>query len=205
MKQLVPNPIALVLGLAVSAVCPAALAYDQGDWAVHVGVHQVDPKSDNHEIVGVESATGLTANLLYFFTPTIATDLLVALPFKHDITLNGDGSEVGSTRHLPPTLSLVWYPQLSPTWHPFVGAGINYTLFFEEHTRGALDGTRLKLDDSVGPALQAGLAYTLSPHWSLTVDARYMQIRTDAHLNGDSLGEVEIDPFTYGAGIEYRF
>lgn len=205
MKSLLLNRSAVTALLCAAAVSPAVLAYEMGDWAVHVGVHEVSPKNDNHDVVGVESATSLTANVVYFFTPTIAADLLVAAPFKHDITLNNGGSEVGSTRHLPPTLSLVWYPNLSETWHPFIGAGINYTMFFEEDTKGALAGSRLKLDDSVGVAASAGVAYSFSPNWAVVLDARYMKIETEAHLDGASLGDVEIDPFIYGAAIEYRF
>ena len=192
-------------GLAVALCCAAASAYEAGDWTARVGLHYVDPKSDNHEVVGVDGSAGVTASVAYFATPTIAVDLLVALPFEHDITLNSDGSTVGSTQHLPPTLSLMWYPRLSDRWQPFVGAGVNYTLFFEEDTEGALAGSRLKLDESIGAAFAAGLEYTLTPKISLVLDVRYMDIDTEAELDGASLGDVHIDPWAYGASVGYRF
>lgn len=193
---------ALSLGFAFA---PTAQAYEAGDWITRIGAHYVDPKSDNHDVVGVDAAPGLTGSIQYFVTPHLAADLLLAVPFRHDITLNGDGSTVASTRQLPPTLSLVWYPGSPKGWHPFVGAGINYTLFFDEDTRGALEGTDLKLDDSFGLALVAGAAFDLSPRWELMVDVRYIDIDTDASLDGADLGTVEIDPFAYGFAVGYRF
>lgn len=199
------NRTALALSLCASALSPAATAYDQGDWVARAGVHYVMPKDDNHETVSVDSAPGITGSIAYFVAPAFAVDLLLALPFEHDITLNDGGSEVGSTQHLPPTLSLVWYPQVSDRFHPFVGAGINYTIFFEEETKGALAGTKLELDDSFGPAAVIGAEWTLSPKWTIMVDTRYLQIESEAKLNGASLGDVEIDPFAVGAAVGYRF
>lgn len=196
---------------ACAGVCAAALAsgtafaYEAGDWTVRVGSHYVDPKSDNNDAVGVDGAFGLTFAVDYFVTPTLAIDLLGAAPYEHDITLNADGSEVASTKHLPPTLSLIWYPQLSTKMQPFVGAGVNYTIFFDESTKGALSGADLSLDNSFGIAAVAGLDVALTPKWSLTADVRWMDIDTKAKVNGSSIGDVEIDPLAYGVALNYHF
>ena len=199
------NTLLIAAACSLTALAaPLAHAYDGGDWLVRVGSHYVDPKSDNSDIVNVDGAFGLTGSVDYFVTPQLAVDLLLAVPYQHDINLNG-GDKVASTRHLPPTLSLVWYPQLSETVHPFIGAGLNYTMFFDEKTTGALAGSKLKLDDSFGIAGVVGVAVDFGPKWSVSADVRYFDIDTKAKLDGASIGDVAIDPFGYGLSVGYRF
>lgn len=197
--------LCLATGVCATLLCTAASAREAGDLMVRLGAHYVDPKSDNHDVVNVDGAASVTIAATYFVTPTLAVDLLGAVPFKHDIDLNADGSEVASTKHLPPTLSLAWFPETSIALKPFVGVGMNYTLFFDEKTKGALDGVKLKLDDSVGIAFMGGVMYDFTDTLSLMVDARYMDIDSKAKLNGDGIGDVHIDPWAYGASVVYRF
>ena len=59
-------------------------------------------------------------------TDNWAVELLAAYPFEHDIYLV-DGPEVGSTKHLPPTVSLQYHFMPDSTFQPYLGAGVNYT------------------------------------------------------------------------------
>lgn len=192
-------------GAACLAYAGMAPAFERGDWIARAGSHYIDPKNDNHDVVKVDGSFGVTGSVEYFVTPSLAVDLLVAVPYKHDIKLVDGGDKVASTRHLPPTLSLVWYPHVGETWHPFVGAGVNYTMFFSEKTRGALADGKLSLKDSVGVAAVGGLAVDLTKSWSVVADVRYFDIDTKARLDGASLGTVKIDPVGYGLSVGYRF
>jgi outer membrane protein len=182
---------------------PLAVA-EQGDWLVRVGAHSVNPKSNNHDIVEVDSATMLTFNGTYLFRPNWGVELLAALPFSHDINLIG-GGKVAKTKHLPPTLSLQYHLAPDAAIRPYVGVGVNLTLFFDESTTGALEGTDLSLSNSVGAAFQAGVDFDLNEQWSINIDARYMDIETKAKLDGESLGKVRIDPWAFGVSLGYRF
>lgn len=82
---------------------------------------------------------------------------------------------------------------------------LNATIFFSEHTTGALAGTRLKLDTSFGAAAQAGIDVDLASTWFLNADARWVDIDTDAALDGASPGTVQIDPLAIGLTIGRRF
>jgi outer membrane protein len=181
-----------------------ARADENTDWIVRVGVHHVAPKSDNHPAVNVDAAQMLTFNLTRKLNERWAVELLAALPFEHDVNLNG-GGKVADVKHLPPTLSLQYH--FAPNAHvrPYVGAGINATLFFSEHTSGALAGTDLGLDTSFGPAAQLGVDIDLGDTWFLNVDARWMDIDTKATLDGVSLGTVQIDPYAVGVSIGRHF
>jgi outer membrane protein len=194
---------AIVSVLGIVAV-PAAQAQDAGDWIWRVGVHSVRPKSDNHDVVNVDTGASLTFNGTYMLAPNWGVELLAAMPFAHDINLNGSG-KVAETKHLPPTLSLQYHFNPNGGWRPYVGAGLNYTVFFDEKTIGALAGNDLELEPSLGLAAQFGLDVELGSDWFANVDARWFDIDSDAKLNGAKLGTVEIDPYAFGVSMGRRF
>lgn len=196
---------AITIGLLSLALTTPGQAYEPGEWLVRVGAHNISPKSDNHSVVNVDDAIGLTFNLTYMFRNNWGLELLAAAPFNHDIHLNSDGSKVGETDHLPPTFSLQYHFLPDQKFQPFVGAGINWTLFFEESTEGALAGTQLKLDDSVGLAFQLGFDYRVNDNWFVNAEARYIDIETDASLDGADIGIVEIDPWLFGIAAGFTF
>lgn len=194
----------VVLAAIAAAAVPVAHAQDAGDWIWRAGVHSVQPKSDNHTVVNVDSAAMLTFNGTYLLTPNWGVEVLAALPFSHDINLNG-GGKVAETKHLPPTLSVQYHFNPGGTVRPYVGAGLNYTLFFSEDTTGALSGAKLELDPSFGVAAQAGLDVDLGSNWFINADVRWFDIDTDAKLNGAKIGAVEIDPYGFGVSLGRRF
>jgi outer membrane protein len=190
-------------GLAVFSMYVAASA-PAADWIFRVGAHNVNPKSDNHAVVNVDDGTSLTFNLTYMVNDNVGVELLAAAPFKHDINLNG-GGRVAETKHLPPTLSLQYHFMPQARFRPYVGAGLNYTLFFSEDTTGALAGTRLELDPSFGIAAQLGADIQLNDSWFLNFDVRWFDIDADAKLDGADLGTVAIDPFAVGISVGRKF
>ena len=197
----------LLVAAAVVAfiLSPAANAHEKGDWLLRVGVGHVDPKSSNGDIASVDSGTALVFNGTYFFTPNVGFEILAATPFSHDIKLAADGTKVGETKHLPPTFSLQYHFDTAGAFNPYVGAGLNYTLFFDEDTEGPLAGTSLKLDDSFGIAAQLGADFAVSETVSLNFDVRWIDINTDAELDGVALEEVEIDPMVYSLTAVWKF
>ena len=87
---------------------------------------------------------------------------------------------------------------------PFVGVGVNYTTFFKERIYLG-NGNDLELDDSVGVAGHVGLDIPFAPTEAFRIDARYMDIKTDASLNGTDIGEVDISPWVYGVAFVKQF
>jgi outer membrane protein len=194
----------LAAAFALLGFATFAQAQDAGDWIVRVGVHSVQPKSDNHALVNVDDGASLSFSGTYMFASNWGVEVLAALPFEHDIKLNG-GGKVAKTKHLPPTLSLQYHFNPNGTIRPYVGAGLNYTVFFDEGTSGALAGSKLELDSSFGIAGQAGLDIAIAKDWFANIDVRWMDIDTKAKLNGTSIGTVEIDPYTFGISVGRRF
>jgi outer membrane protein len=199
-------PLAAATALFLSA---PALAQEAGDWTFGVGGHVVAPKSNNGSLAGgtldadVDDDFMLTFTGEYFVRPNLGIEILASLPFEHDISLNG--TKAGSTKHLPPTVSLQYHFNGSEKIKPFIGAGVNYTLFFSQETTGPLAGTDLDLDNSWGLAAHAGLDFAVGTNKWLRVDARWIDIDTDVSVNGADVGTVNIDPMVYGAAFVWQF
>ena len=191
----------LVMGLAVANT---ASAFDQGDWLLRFGGSYINPTSDNHDIVSVDGAASFTFNFSYMMTDHWAVELLAAYPFKHDIDLI-DGTEVASTKQLPPTLNLQYHFAPDSKFQPYLGAGLNYTMFFSEKTTGPLAGSDLSLGSSWGLGGQVGVDILLNDQWFLNADIRYIDIQTKAKLDGADLGKVKINPWVYGLNVGFRF
>ncbi|HEY0504279.1 MAG TPA: OmpW family outer membrane protein [Lysobacter sp.] len=198
------------LALALGAAAVPAFAQSAGDWTLGVGVHAVDPKSDNGRLAGgtldvdVDTDVKPTLTFEYFVRDNLGVEVIAAWPFEHDIAIAGLGT-VGSTKQLPPTVSLQYHFNGKGKVSPFVGAGVNYTAFFSEDTRGALEGAKLKLDDSWGLAAHAGVDFAVNERSAIRVDARWIDIDTDVTLDGADIGTVNIDPIVYGAAYVLKF
>ncbi|HZX22024.1 MAG TPA: OmpW family outer membrane protein [Woeseiaceae bacterium] len=206
MRGLATRILAVFVGLSFCLALPAQ-AYEAGDWLVRVGVTTVDPKDENLDVSGlfleVDDGTTLTFNGTYFFSPNWGVEVLAAAPFNHDIQLESVG-KIGETDHLPPTVSLQYHFLPDATFQPYVGLGLNATIFFSEDLNPAV-GDDLDLDTSFGLAAQIGADWSLNEKWVLNFEFRWIDIDTEAKVDGASLGDVEIDPITYGINIGYKF
>lgn len=219
MKKSQLNPI-LLGALLIGSVSPA-IAYEEGTWIIRGGLTNVSPDDSSSNVfvgtadqgvgVNVDSNTQIGLNLVYFVSRNIAIEVLAATPFSHDIGLNTVGA-LGNTKHLPPTVSVNYhFADPSSSFQPYVGAGVNYTVFFDEEFTSANANagfSDLDLDDSIGLSLQVGFDYALNDKWLINGSARWIDIDTDAtfDLNGTAGSvSVDIDPMVYTISLGYRF
>lgn len=230
------------LAAAVMAAAPTAQAFEAGDFVLRAGVAHVAPDDSSDSItlggnplldpigvsdtkVTVDANTQLGIRGTYMVANHVGIGLLAATPFKHDINGGGDlpsDLKLGETKHLPPTITLQYFPMhSSAAFQPYAGIGVNYTTFFEEKTTDNLNGalgapsSELELDDSVGVALELGMDYMLGENFGLNAAIWWADINTDATVEvfdgaGNSLDqtdefEVEIDPMVYMVGFTYKF
>lgn len=205
MKRFTISLTAIVIVLLIAA---PAMAHEQGSWIMRAGIGTVAPDSNNLDLgpagtIEVDDGTSLTLTLTYMFRQNWGFDILAAWPFSHDVELGG--VKVASTDHLPPTFSIQYHFAPDGKFQPYIGAGLNYTTFFSTDTKGPLAGTKLDLDDSFGLAMQLGADVELNDSWVINLDARYIDIESDAKLDGASLGTVVIDPWVYAIAVGRRF
>ncbi len=198
---------ALSLAALMASTAAPALAQSKGDFTLGLGLGWVEPTQNSNTLAGrvdVDGNLRPTLTVEYFIADNLGIELLASWPFEHDINLQGFG-KIAETKHLPPTLSLQYHFANQSQFTPFVGAGINYTYFFDEDGKGALAGTSVNLDDSWGLALHAGLDYAISDKAALRADIRYIDIETDVEVGGVDIGKVKIDPWIFNVAYVIRF
>ncbi|MBF7695440.1 OmpW/AlkL family protein [Acinetobacter rathckeae] len=184
-----------------------------GNWQVKVGGTILAPTADNGQlaggaVTGVEAKRGysLTPSVEYFFTDTnLSTELLLATPFKHDVTSNG--TKIASFKHLPPTVTVKYNFNNSTPVTPYVGLGGTMVIPFGEKTTGPIAGTKLDAKVAFGVAAQVGAIYKPDPaqNWGIFFDTRYVNVKSDLKLNGESIGTLKVNPLVYTLGVSYKF
>jgi len=205
MKKSMLQLMFAALGLVGAAV--PALA-QESPWLVRVRAVHLAPADKSDPVGGTGASDRLhvsakwipDVDIAYFFTPNWAAELLLTVPQKHDVTL--DGQRIGSFKHLPPTLLAQYHFLPGGQIDPYVGAGINYTLISKVDI---LNGAGRLEHDSVGAALQAGVDFRIDSKWSVNLDVKKIQIRSDVDINGAHASRVKVDPLLLGVGVGYRF
>ncbi|MGR3808099.1 OmpW family outer membrane protein [Pasteurella testudinis] len=199
----------LALVAAAALVSGSALAHEAGSVVVRGGPILVVPDTSTNSNdfkfdVNSNAQLGLTGT--YMITDNIGVELLAATPFSHEIKLGN--TLVGKTKHLPPSLYLQYYfLDKDAKARPYLGAGVNYTTFFSEKESFA-PVTDLKLKDSWGAIVNAGVDIGLTDNLYLNTSVWYAKIKSKASfkLNGDEHKvNVTLDPMVYFIGLGYKF
>ncbi|GAB4113771.1 MAG: outer membrane protein OmpW [Rubrivivax sp.] len=217
---------ALILAAGLAAAGSAA-AQTSGVLVGRLGLTQIRPDVTSGDLttpsfVGtkadIEPDTQPTAGLTWFWTDRIAFDLPLAAGFKHDIV--GDGAiagvgKIGEVKALPITL-LAQFHFGSPTaaLRPYLGIGPTYAKFYKARSTAALtaltggtpdDPTTLKMDSKLTVTLQAGLGWRFDRRWGLDVSVTKTPLKTRATLSTGQTLDAKVDPWSFSAGVTYRF
>ena len=197
--------------LAVAVLCAltsgAAFAQQaESPWLGRVRAVHLDSANKDSTGLGlsVNNKTIPEVDITYFFNKNVAAELILTVPQKHDLRSNG--TNIGSLKHLPPSL-LLQYHFDAPGFKPYVGAGINYTRFssvrFDPAVAAALNPSIDK--NSWGGALQVGVDIPLNKNLSLNFDVKKVYIKTDVFAGGVKAGTFKVDPVLVGVGLGWRF
>lgn len=193
---------------AFATPAAAADAEAQGNWMVRLRSTYLDMANSSDPVGGVGPSDRITVNnkwipefdVTYFFTPNIAAELVLTVPQRQNVYL--DGNKVGTFKHLPPSLLVQYHFIPNGTFRPYVGAGLNFTRIW-----GAdIAGGALQLDSwSVGPALQIGMDYKLTRNWFLNADIKKIWLSSDVKAGDVKVSKVNLDPWLFSMGVGYRF
>lgn len=203
--------------VAAGAVAMAGAAIAQSplhNFQVKVGVSGILPdESATISAIGgdvdISDEYVPTLQLEYFFNGNVSAELLCCTA-KHDVKAVGTSLgtvNLGKLAHFPPTLTVKYHWTDFGAWKPYLGAGVNYTHFFDEEVPAGGPVTAISYDDSWGGALQAGFDYMLDDHWSVNVDVRKIWISTDVTITAGATiaADVDINPTVVTIGSGYRF
>ncbi|OCK53879.1 OmpW family outer membrane protein [Bradyrhizobium sp. LMTR 3] len=179
-----------------------------------VNVAGVPPLSSPNSGLSISDQAIPELDITYFFTRNIAAELILGVT-KHQISGTGtlNGLEIGTAWLLPPTLTLQYHFTDFGAFKPYIGAGINYTVFFNQSAANTpfagLAMTDLHISNQVGAAVQFGFDYMLDSHWGLNVDVKKLWLRPDYSATVNNAipvtGRANIDPWLVGGGITYKY
>ncbi len=177
--------------------------WNAGDIFVRVRGEAVVPQVSSSGTVNnlrIDTTAIPEADISYFLTKNIAVEAICCVT-PHQVDTGS--TKIGDTTLFPPTVLLQYHFDMGK-FKPYVGAGVNYTVFFDNSTTNGFHN--LKLNDAWGGAVQAGVDYHLSGNWFANVDFKKLWVGTEYNVdNGAVKGHVDIDPIIVGAGIGYRF
>jgi outer membrane protein len=174
----------------------------QGDWLARARVVNISPDASSSALnIDINSKITPELDFSYFITRNFALELILATR-KHEVTAGG--APVGSVKHLPPTLTLQYHFLPDQQFRPYLGAGINYTRFYDVN----LGGGTLTLDrSSWGAAIQAGVDIAIDKRFFINLDIKKVWMDTDVKVvaTGATAAHLRIDPLIYGIGIGMKF
>ena len=186
----------------------------KGDWIVTGRITDVSSGADDSIFTSAGVDTGLnvdvgnstmpTLGFTYFLTDNISVEAILGAT-QHEIRAQGGMTDVAvhETWVLPPVVTLQYRPAPEARVSPYVGAGINYMLFFEGKDQ---NGFTVDLEDGFGYALQAGADVALTGPWTLNVDVKKVWFDTEATVNGGALtSDVALDPWVVSVGFGRKF
>ena len=221
-KTMKRNLTLAAAALAMTMASGAAMAQTTGDWQVArkgdlivTGrVTQVSSDADDAITNAAGVASGLnvevgddimpTLGFTYFLTDHIAVEAILGAT-QHEIRAQGGATDVAvhETWVLPPVVTLQYRPMPEARVSPYVGAGVNYMLFFDGEDK---NGFKVDLEDGFGYALQAGADVALTGPWTLNVDVKKVWFDTEATINDGALkSDVGLDPWVVSLGIGRKF
>jgi outer membrane protein len=206
--------------ILVLALIVAPTATQAGDWLVRLRVINIDPNESSGTIgdtgseVAVDSATVPEVDVTYMFNNRLGIEVVAAIA-DHDLTASGGavgGADLGTVSILPPTVVLQFHPAPGGMFDFYIGAGVNYTNFYDYDLSDDLEGlgvTDIDFSSSFGLAGDVGLNVWLGDNFNINGDIKYAQISTDAKIKAgsDTLDTVAVDinPWIFGVGIGWRF
>ncbi len=203
----------MTCAFVVAGILPCAAMAQDSPWLIRARFLNVVPDDDSSTItvIGgkaeVDDAYAGDVDFSYFFSDNIAAELTLAVA-EHDVKAKNTAlgnADLGDVKLLPPTLTLQYHFIPDGKYRPYVGAGVNYTVFFDDDPGDALN---IDYDNAFGFALQAGIDIGINENWAINFDVKKIWLETDVSA-GTPVGKVkttvDIDPWLFGVGLAYRF
>lgn len=206
-----------ILALLLSATC-TGFAQQKGEWRVRLRGTVVAPDaSATISTIGGSAEISTTVipelDFTYFLTKNFSANLILGTT-RHKITATqtalGDVN-VGKVWLLPPTLTFLYHAPVAKGVLPYIGAGVNYTIFYGVKNGPAIAKT--DYENKFAFAAQLGSDFDIANNFFLNVDVKKIWLRTDATITTQPgvaggatvVANTKIDPWLISIGIGKRF
>lgn len=204
--------VAITLAALIPIYSQAQSMETENPWMVRVRAVDLLWQNGQSSVVQADNVKATNQvipefDISYFFTKNISTELVLTYPQQVSITYGQGNTSAGKISALPPSLLLQYHFTDLGAFIPYVGAGINYTIFGNRQNFPAL-GNGVQVDQSsVGFVAQIGGDYMLDKNWGLNIDLKYATMSTNvtAVSGGANLGKLTLNPFMPAVGVSYKF
>lgn len=201
---------AIVCAAALLGMSATATAQD-GPWQVRVRAVSITPDESSTLSIGgearVDTAIMPEIDFTYFWSENFSTELILATT-KHNVNARNTALgnlNLGDVWVLPPTLTFQYHVNPGGKVRPYLGAGVNYTIFYDDDPG---DVGSIKYEDGFGFALQAGVDIDINNDagWFFNADVKRIWMNTDVEINGGAVtADVDLNPWVFGVGFGKRF
>ena len=196
----------LLAAVLITCAAGSAMAQTAGEspWLVRLRAVHLDSANGGSTTanlgLSMNNKTIPEVDITYFFSPNLAAELVLTVPQRQ--TVYSNGTDIGTFKHLPPSLLMQYHFTNVQGFKPYVGAGVNYTRITSVNLASGTAGLE---KSSVGGVLQACLDIPIDKQLSFNIDVKKVYLRSDVFLNGANVGDFKIDPVLFGVGVGYRF
>jgi len=201
---------AMAVVASLAPITSQAQSADENPWMVRI--RAVDLLWNNGQ-TGIAQSENLKAknqvipefDISYFFTKNIAAELVLTYP--QQVTINNASGQAGKISALPPSLLLQYHFTDLGAFKPYVGAGVNYTIFGNRQNFPAYGNAVQVEPSSFGAVGQIGADYMFDKNWGLNIDLKYATMATNVQYvsGGANAGKLTLNPWMPAVGVTYKF
>ena len=219
--------LSAITALTALTLGSAAQAQSQGSWLVRGGIMQLAPQVTSGTLSapslagaqsGVSNSTQYAGGVTYMLSNSVAIDLPLALPFKHN--LYGTGSiagvgKIGDTKAIPATVMVQYrFGEASGMFRPYLGLGVTYAKFDGEHTTSVLSGltggtplipTTLSIQSKLAATMQVGASYKIDERWFVDGSFTKTPLQTRNTLSTGQTLDITLNPIGISLGVGMRY
>ena len=184
----------------------------KGDILIGLKILNLSPDEKSSTSIGGEASVNADVvpelDIRYFITDNFAIEAIAGTT-KHSVRAIGTALgdvDLGHTWVLPPTVTFQYHFETSNNFKPYVGVGLNYTLFYNSNPG---DVIRVSYKNDFGYAANIGFDYFITDKNYLNIDIKKFKINTsnviDAGVAGIATADVDLDPLAISIGYGWRF
>jgi outer membrane protein len=167
--------------------------------------------------VSVKDAIGAEFSATYLWSDQVGIEFALgggktSFPTADSAAARG---ELLSASGVMPSVIVQFHPMPKAAVRPYIGIGVNYTLFYDEkpgaillnNTLNSKSDLAVQVEGKFGVVGQFGIDIPIDGKTFFNIDVKYVKSSTTLSIKNSKFNfvDVSIDPFIFGVGLGFRF